>query len=427
MRRRTAAFAGVVAGTLAVLAAPAGAQTPPVRLAAAPDCARNINCIPGFKRVYGMDPTSVLTHLDVADAGVSALDDGLAEVAVAFSSNPQLSRPDILTLRDDKRMISDDHIVPVDPAQPAAPLRRSAAPTAQRRLAAALHARVARAQPAGHRRPAARSGRRRVRRRQRARRRRAPPQGPPDPDRLPVLRGERDARVPLRRGAARRRLPRQRPRDRAAAADRERDAPQPIDLWPGYSGSLLGYLGGRSLKRALKRIGARPLELSPAQDRNGFAMKRDVARQLGISSLSDLKRYWPAACRRRQRSGARPRRRRPPERAVGGRARQRARPARRVAARRRRRRHRRGRRLRRAAGAPRPGAEHLDQLRRDPRQRRRRRQQRLRRRRPRRRPLQQPARAEPLTTAGATAPTSPASSAPHGTAAASSASPRARS
>ena len=68
-----------------------------------------------------------------------------------------------------------------------------------------------------------------------------------------------------------------------------------IDLWPGYSGSLRGYLGGRSLKRSLKRIGARPLELSPAEDRNGFAMKRDVARQLGISSLSDLKRYWPAA------------------------------------------------------------------------------------------------------------------------------------
>ena len=68
-----------------------------------------------------------------------------------------------------------------------------------------------------------------------------------------------------------------------------------IDVLARYSGSLLGYLGGRSLKRSLKRIGARPLELSPAEDRNGFAMKRDVARQLGISSLSDLKRYWPAA------------------------------------------------------------------------------------------------------------------------------------
>jgi glycine betaine/choline ABC-type transport system substrate-binding protein len=36
-----------------------------------------------------------------------------AEVAVAFTSNPQLSRPDIVTLRDDRHMISPDHIVPV--------------------------------------------------------------------------------------------------------------------------------------------------------------------------------------------------------------------------------------------------------------------------------------------------------------------------
>jgi subtilisin family serine protease len=68
-----------------------------------------------------------------------------------------------------------------------------------------------------------------------------------------------------------------------------------IDMWPGYSGSLLGYLGGRDLRSALKRIGAAPLRRSPAQDRNGFAMKRDVARSLGISKLSDLARYWPAA------------------------------------------------------------------------------------------------------------------------------------
>jgi len=68
-----------------------------------------------------------------------------------------------------------------------------------------------------------------------------------------------------------------------------------IDLWVGYTGSLLGYLGGRSLKRSLARIGAAPLHPSPAQDRNGFAMKRDTARALGVRTLSDLKRYWPAA------------------------------------------------------------------------------------------------------------------------------------
>src|SRR5215213_10259995 len=102
-------------GLLAALtvASSAGAQTPQVRLAASTDCQVNVNCIPGFKRVYGMDPTSVFRPLAAADAGVQALDDGFAEVAVAFSSNPQLSRPDILSLRDDKGMISDDHVVPI--------------------------------------------------------------------------------------------------------------------------------------------------------------------------------------------------------------------------------------------------------------------------------------------------------------------------
>src|SRR3954449_4795029 len=116
MRVRNAAPAAATLAAVAITALAAGsaaAQSPQVRVAASTDCARNINCIPGFKRVYGMDPTSLFTPLKVADSGIQALDDGLAEVAVAFSSNPQLSRPDILSLRDDRGMISADHIVPV--------------------------------------------------------------------------------------------------------------------------------------------------------------------------------------------------------------------------------------------------------------------------------------------------------------------------
>src|SRR5256885_12598740 len=100
---RVAALAGVL---LAVLAGEARAQTRQVRFAAAADCARNINCIPGFKRVYHVDPSPFFVRLKVADAGVPALDNGIAEVALAFSSNPQLSRPDIVALRDDRHMIT---------------------------------------------------------------------------------------------------------------------------------------------------------------------------------------------------------------------------------------------------------------------------------------------------------------------------------
>src|SRR5690349_12075811 len=115
IRRVGGRVAATAAGALiaAAIASPAGAQTPRVRLAAPTDCRANVNCISGLKRVYGIDPTSVYTALAVADSGVQALDDGSAEVAIAFSSNPQLSRPDIITLSDDKRMVAPDHIVPI--------------------------------------------------------------------------------------------------------------------------------------------------------------------------------------------------------------------------------------------------------------------------------------------------------------------------
>src|SRR5215218_367985 len=66
--RGAGAAAAMLAAVLsmALMAGPAAAQTPQVRLAAAKDCPRNINCIPGLKRVYHLDPTSLYTPLAVA-------------------------------------------------------------------------------------------------------------------------------------------------------------------------------------------------------------------------------------------------------------------------------------------------------------------------------------------------------------------------
>ena len=66
-------------------------------------------------------------------------------------------------------------------------------------------------------------------------------------------------------------------------------------LYPGYSGSLLEYLGGRSLRRALARIDAVPLALTQAQNRNVFATKTDTARRLGLETISDLIARWSRA------------------------------------------------------------------------------------------------------------------------------------
>src|SRR3954466_14449551 len=104
---RVAAGVGVLLALVWV--GDARAQTARVRLAAPASCPVNANCIPGFKRVYGVDPSGSFVRLPVADGGVQALDDGTAEVAEVFPSNPQLSRPDIVPLRDDKGMITSDH------------------------------------------------------------------------------------------------------------------------------------------------------------------------------------------------------------------------------------------------------------------------------------------------------------------------------
>jgi subtilisin family serine protease len=276
------------------VAGAARAQAPPrVRLAAATDCVRNVNCVPGFKRAYAMDPTPQLVTLKVADAGIQALDDGSAEVALAFSSNPQLSRPDIVELADDRHMISADHVVPIVRASVVRRygrrLRRALDDAS--RLLSTLELRGLNQEVFDGRLPEAVGGEF------------ADTNGLGGPSRRvagPAVRiayQDFDENKTLAylyaealRGAGIRVTVRSAGGLRPAAVGAMRAGR--IDLWPGYSGSLRGYLGGGDLGRALARIGAQALALSPAQDRNGFAMRRDVAKALEVSKLSDLRRYW---------------------------------------------------------------------------------------------------------------------------------------
>jgi subtilisin family serine protease len=291
--RRIAWAGALAAAALALPAAPARAQAP-LRFGAGADCPVNPNCIPGFKRVYGVDPTPDFVPLTAADAGIEALDDGVAEVAVVFSSNPGLSRPDILPLRDDKHMISADHIVPVVRTS----LLRRYGPDLRRRLNAAsrvldtLALRGLNQEVIDGRLPEAVGGEfADANGLAQGHRRRPGPrivigyQAFSENHVLASLYAET-----LRGGGYRVRLRASGLRPATVRAFRSGR----IDMWAGYSGSLLGYLGGRTLRGALARIHATPLALSPAQDRDGFAMKADLAHQLGITKLSDLARYWPA-------------------------------------------------------------------------------------------------------------------------------------
>jgi glycine betaine/choline ABC-type transport system substrate-binding protein len=294
----------VVALIVWLSAAPAQAQQ--VRLAAPSDCLVNAACGVGLKSVYGLDVQASLVPLTVADAGISALDDGLAEVAVAFSSNPQVSRPDIVTLRDDRSMIYDDRVVPVVRRKllrgygaRAKEIRRrlddaSAALTTlalrglnqsviDGRLPEAVGGEFVDANGLGgtaSRKP----GKRIV----------VGFMSFEENEMLAHLYAEA-----LRAGGFRvvvRDVGGLRPE---AVRKLRRDQ---IDLYPAYDGSLLRYLVGTSstrlksgLRRTLERIDAEPMRLSRAQDNNVFVTKTETASRLGLTRVSDLSRFWQPA------------------------------------------------------------------------------------------------------------------------------------
>jgi subtilisin family serine protease len=277
----------------AAVAAPAHAQDAPPRLAAPADCSTNPNCAPGLKRTYGADPAPHLVRLSDADSGIQALDDGLAEVAVAFTSNPALSRPDVVTLRDDKHMIGADRVVPVVRGvlldRYGVALRRRLNETS--RLLSTLALRSLNQQVIDGRLPEAVGG-------EfvdanglggTAKRRPGPRivvgfQAFAENETLAYLYAESlradGFRVVVRPAGGLRKVT-------LAALKAGR-----IGLYPGYSGSLLEYLGGKSLRGALAKLHAEPLQRSRAQNRNAFAMKNDRASALGIRTLSDLARAW---------------------------------------------------------------------------------------------------------------------------------------
>jgi glycine betaine/choline ABC-type transport system substrate-binding protein len=296
---------------LAVLALPGSAlaQAPEVRLAAPADCVTNPFCGVGLRDVYRVRVDAALVRLAVPDAGVAALDDGLAEIAVAFTSSPSVSRPDIVVLRDDRDLLEPDRIVPVLRST----VMRSYAPAARRDIRRRLDAasalvttRVLRAlnqQVADGRLPEAvggefvdanglggdrprRAGRRIV-------------LGHYDfaeNETLAHLYAEAlragGFRVAVRAIGG--------PREDAVRASRSGR----IAGWPDYARSLLGFLRGEPerrasiagpLRAALRRIGAEAMRLAPGENRNVFVTKRDIAARLGIAQLSDLARFWPSA------------------------------------------------------------------------------------------------------------------------------------
>jgi glycine betaine/choline ABC-type transport system substrate-binding protein len=302
----------LLAGVLAALAlaGSAAAQEPSVRLAAPQDCLVNPGCGADLAATYGLDVAPVFTPLTVADAGVPALDDGVAEVAIAFSTDPQVSRPDVVTLADDRRMLGPDRLVPV---LRRAMLREFSGPRARRlvrrlnatgQLLTTLQLRSLNQQVADGRLPEAVGGE--FVEANGLGVRRARPHGPrvtlgfqsfAENETLAFL-----FAASLRAVGFRVRVVDVRGLRPEAVAQVDRDR---IDGWVGYARSLARYLeadvGSRGpvrgpLRAALRReAGATVLKLMPGENRNLFVTTTATAESLGLGEISDLARYWPAA------------------------------------------------------------------------------------------------------------------------------------
>ena len=255
------------------------------------------------RRVALASVSPFFVPLTVADAGVSALDDGMAEIGVAFSSDPEVSRPDVKVLRDDKKMISPDPVVPVFRAS----VLRAYGPRLKRvlnRASAVLSTRALRLlnqQVGDGRLPEAvggefidANGLGGNGRRQHGPRITVGVQSFSENETLAYMYAEA-----LRSAGYRVRV---RPigglRPEALKALRRGK----ISIYPGYAGSLLTFLSGerprtlprirRELQKALRRRGARRAKFAPGQNRNTFVTKTDTAARLGVATLSDVAALW---------------------------------------------------------------------------------------------------------------------------------------
>ena len=249
--------------------------------------------------------------LTVADAGIAALDDGEAEVAVAFSSDPEVSRPDVHTLRDDRGMIGLDPVVPVMRAKLLRDYGAKRRALIRRRLNAASAVLTTRAlrqlnQQTGDGRLPEAVGGEFVDANGLGGAGEAPRHGPrivvgfqdfTENETLAYMYAEA-----LRSAGFRVKV--------KAAGGLRADTLKAlrsgkISLYPGYAGSLLAFISGKrpdtkpkiakALQRALKKRGARAAKFAPGQDRNVFVTKTDTAAALGLATLSDAAKYWPAA------------------------------------------------------------------------------------------------------------------------------------
>ena len=84
----------------------------PLILAAPPECPDRPFCLPGLRTVYGLHFARFLP-LDTEQQRVTALQQGIANVALLFTSDGYLATGDLVLLSDNRHLQPPDNVVPV--------------------------------------------------------------------------------------------------------------------------------------------------------------------------------------------------------------------------------------------------------------------------------------------------------------------------
>jgi osmoprotectant transport system substrate-binding protein len=89
-----------------------GPLAPRLVLGGAPECPQRPYCLPGLRRVYGLE-FARFVPLATTRQRIEALEQGVVDVAVTDTTDGYLADGDLVLLADDRRLQPADNVVPV--------------------------------------------------------------------------------------------------------------------------------------------------------------------------------------------------------------------------------------------------------------------------------------------------------------------------
>ena len=126
-----------------------GPLAPQLVLGGAPECAQRPSCLPGLRRVYGLE-FARFVPLDTAQERIDALGQGMVDVVVTGTARGYLASGDLVLLADDRRLQPAGQHRASDPRRRGGAVRGAAGRRARCGIGAADHQRPDRPQPADH-------------------------------------------------------------------------------------------------------------------------------------------------------------------------------------------------------------------------------------------------------------------------------------